>query len=134
MTSSGLKSKVITGAKILAFFPCNLQGRRHEAMTSFALCNETQLYGLWWNQKGKNETMIMTKLIHHWKTDYKPAAHACSYDIQPYPGLHQRRAGQQVRGGDNYPLLCLPEIPPAALHSALGRKIWNCWSGSGGGP
>jgi len=87
-------------------------------MTSFALCNKTQLYGHWWNQNGKNETM--TKLFHHWKTDYKPAVHACSHDIQTYPGLHQRRGGQEVRAGGNSPLLCSPETPPVALHSPLG--------------
>ena len=38
---------------------------------------------------------------------------------QPYPGLHQEKSGQQVKGGDSAPLVCSGETPPRVLHPAL---------------
>jgi len=38
---------------------------------------------------------------------------------QPYPGLHQKQCGQQVKGGDSAALLCSKETPPRVLHPAL---------------
>ena len=44
---------------------------------------------------------------------------ACSPEGQLYPGLHQKKHGQQVKGGDSAPLLHSGETPPGVLHTAL---------------
>ena len=36
-----------------------------------------------------------------------------------YPGLHQKKHGQQVNRGDSAPLLYSGETPPEVLHPAL---------------
>jgi len=38
---------------------------------------------------------------------------------QPYPGLHQKKRGQQVEGGDSAPLLRFGETPPRVQCPAL---------------
>jgi len=38
---------------------------------------------------------------------------------QPYPGLHQKQRGHQVKGDDSAPLLCSPGTSPAVLRPAL---------------
>jgi len=38
---------------------------------------------------------------------------------QPYPGLHQKKCGQQVEGGDSAPLLRSGETPSGVPHPAL---------------
>jgi len=42
-----------------------------------------------------------------------------SPEAQPYPGLHQKKHGQQNKGGDSAPLLHSGETPPRELHPAL---------------
>ncbi|CAM9255791.1 unnamed protein product, partial [Bubo scandiacus] len=44
-----------------------------------------------------------------------------SPESQSYPGLHQEKSGQQVKGGDSPPLLHSCENPPAVLCPALGH-------------
>jgi len=38
---------------------------------------------------------------------------------QPYPGLHQKKHGQQVDGGDSTALLCSGDTPSGVLPPAL---------------
>jgi len=38
---------------------------------------------------------------------------------QPYPGLHQKKRDQQVKGGDSTPLFRSVDAPPAVLSPAL---------------
>lgn len=42
----------------------------------------------------------------------------CSPERQPHPGLHEKNCGQDVKGGDSAPLLCLVETPQRVLHPA----------------
>ena len=44
---------------------------------------------------------------------------AHSSESQPYPGLHKKKRGQQVKGGDSSALLHPSEIPRGVLHSGL---------------
>jgi len=44
---------------------------------------------------------------------------AHSPEGQLYPGLHQKKGGQQIKGGDFAALLCSDETPPGALCPAL---------------
>ena len=40
----------------------------------------------------------------------------CSPESQLYPGLHQKKCGQQDDGRDLAPLLCTGETSPGVLH------------------
>ena len=44
---------------------------------------------------------------------------ACRPEGQSYPGLHQEKCGQQVKGADSVPLLLSGETPPGVLCPAL---------------
>jgi len=42
---------------------------------------------------------------------------------QPYPGLHQKKRGQEVEGGDPAPLLCAGETSPGVLHPNVESSV-----------
>jgi len=44
---------------------------------------------------------------------------ACRPEGQPYPGLHQKKCGQKVGGGDSVPLFHCDETSPEVVHPAL---------------
>jgi len=47
----------------------------------------------------------------------------CSPESQPYPRLHQKKCGQQVKGGDSAPLLCIGETLPGVLQLDLESSV-----------
>ncbi|KAK4826905.1 hypothetical protein QYF61_012497 [Mycteria americana] len=53
------------------------------------------------------------------KAGHEPTTCARSPEGQLYPGLHQKKRGQQVEGGDSAPLLCSDETSPGVLRPAL---------------
>ena len=50
-----------------------------------------------------------------WQAGNKPAVCTHSPESQPYPGLHQKKCGQQGEGGDPASLLCAGETSPGVL-------------------
>jgi len=58
----------------------------------------------------------------------------CSPESQPYPGLHQKKRGQQFEEGDSAPLLCSGETPPGVLHPALEPSAKETHGAVGAGP
>ena len=59
---------------------------------------------------------------------------AQSPEGQPYPGLHQKKHGQQVEGGDSTSLLCSGETPPEVLCPALEPLAQEGHGAVGAGP
>jgi len=53
---------------------------------------------------------------------------------QQYPGLHQKKRVQQVKGGDFAPLLCSGETPSGVLRPALEALAQESHGSAGGGP
>ncbi|KAK4830050.1 hypothetical protein QYF61_008388 [Mycteria americana] len=65
-----------------------------------------------------------------------PVLTMCAYspEGQLYPGLHQKKHGQQVEGGDSAPPLCSGETPPAVLRPALEPSAQERHGPVGAGP
>jgi len=59
---------------------------------------------------------------------------AHSPESQPYPGLHEEKHGQQVKGGDSGPLLCSGDTPPRVLCPALEPSAQERHGDVGAGP
>ena len=51
-----------------------------------------------------------------------------------YPGLHQEKHDQQVKGGDSAPLICSHDTPPGVLRSVLGPSTQEGHGAVGVGP
>ena len=47
----------------------------------------------------------------------------CSPKSQPYPGLHQKKCSEWVRGGDPAPLLSVGEVSPGVLHPGMESSV-----------
>jgi len=56
------------------------------------------------------------------KTEHEQAVGSFSLKSQWYPGLLQKRGGQQVQGGDCPSLLCPPEAPSGVLCLGLASQ------------
>ena len=57
-----------------------------------------------WGMKG-----LSTGLRGRWEAGHEPAMCTRNPKSQTYPGLRQKKCGQQVKGGDPAPLLCVGE-------------------------
>jgi len=58
----------------------------------------------------------------------------CSPEGQPYPGLHQEKHSQQVKGGESSALLCSGETSPGVLRPAPEPSEQERQGAVGAGP
>ena len=58
-----------------------------------------------------------------WQAGHEPAMCPHSTKSQPYPGLHRKKYGQQVEGGDPAPLNCPGEASSKALHPNVESSV-----------
>jgi len=55
-------------------------------------------------------------------------------EAQPYPGLHQKKCGQQGEGEDSAALLCSGDTQPSVLCPALGSPVQDRHGTAEAGP
>jgi len=58
----------------------------------------------------------------------------CSAEGQPYPGLHQKKHGQLVEGGDSAALVCTGKTSPGVLCPSLEPPAQEGHGAVGAGP
>jgi len=59
---------------------------------------------------------------------------SCSPEGQQYPGLHEKKRGQQVEGSDSAYLVHSGETPPGLLHPSLESPAQEGHGAVGAGP
>ena len=58
-----------------------------------------------------------------WQTGHKPKMCPHNPESQPYPGLHQKKRGQQGKGGDPAPFFFAGETSPEVLHLCVESSV-----------
>ena len=58
-----------------------------------------------------------------WQAGYAPAMCPHSPESQLCPGMHQKKRGQQVEGGDPAPLFCSGDTSPGVLHPDVESSV-----------
>ena len=49
--------------------------------------------------------------------------YSCSKESQPYPGLCEKKRGQQVKGNDPSLIFCVGEASPGILHPDVESSV-----------
>lgn len=85
-----------------------------------------------WAENGSKKALRTTCWLM--KTQHELAMCPCSPEIQPHPGLHQTKHGQQVEGSDSVPPFSWePTCCPASSSETHNiGKLWTCWNESKG--
>ncbi|GAB0190139.1 hypothetical protein GRJ2_001479200 [Grus japonensis] len=68
------------------------------------------------------------------EAQHEPAMRACSPESPSYPGLHQKKCDQQVKGGESAPQILSCETPPGVLHPAVGAPVQERHGAVGASP
>ncbi|KAK4831735.1 hypothetical protein QYF61_018865 [Mycteria americana] len=103
--------------RVLHLGRSNPQYQYRRGMKGLRAALPRRTWGYWWMKAGHEPTMC-----------------AHSPEGQPYPGLHQKKHGQQVEGGDSPPLFHSCETPPGVLCPALEYSAQEKHGPVGAGP
>lgn len=83
------------------------------------------------HQVRTEEQQGLRQMFHEWQAGQELARCACNSENQWCPGLHQKKCGQQIKGGDSPSLLhCNETLPTAWLegwNTSPVRKDWEDW-------
>ena len=66
-----------------------------------------------------------------WQAGHESAMCPCSTENQPDSGLHQKKHGQQIKGGDPAPLLCTGETSSGVLPPDVESSVQERHGASG---